>query len=60
MTPEQIAEYKQLKARAEQAKAKANRNHVIYNLQLKTYKEFWTNKASNNEKKALADKIASL
>ena len=60
LTNEQIKEYQELKAKAEKAKELARKNHAVYSLQLKTYKNFWHSKATEQDKKALESKIASL
>ena len=60
MNPEQIAEYKQLKAKAEALIAKRKEGYEGRKLARTTYKEFFLKNASANEKKALDNKIASL
>jgi len=60
MNPEQIAEYKSLKAKAEVQKARNQKTYVTVNAKRAFFAKYFENHASDADKKALEKMISSL
>ena len=60
MNPDQIAEYKALKAKAEIQKARNQKTYITVNAKRAFFQEYFEKHATAADRKALENKISSL